>query len=196
LGIPIASGIAILKYRLYDLDVVVKKTVVFGILAAFITLVYLGVVTGIGALVGSRGDSALTFAAAAIVAVTFQPLRGRARRLADRHQGELLGGLTVTKPPSEPLTPTETKLLSDLASQVGLVLRNVRLTSELQARLEELRASRQRLVAAQDEERRDAGTSSITRNTTLLGAPGRNRTSDTRFRKPLLRCSSGTATAP
>ena len=71
-----------------------------------------------------------------------------------RHQGELLGGLTVTKPPSEPLTPTETKLLSDLASQVGLVLRNVRLTSELQARLEELKASRQRLVAAQDEERR------------------------------------------
>ena len=60
----------------------------------------------------------------------------------------------MTKPPSEPLTPTETKLLSDLASQVGLVLRNVRLTSELQARLEELKASRQRLVAAQDEERR------------------------------------------
>jgi signal transduction histidine kinase len=71
-----------------------------------------------------------------------------------RHQGDLLGALTLTKPPSEPLTPTETKLLSDLASQVGLVLRNVRLTSELQARLEELRASRQRLVAAQDEERR------------------------------------------
>src|SRR5213078_4922794 len=71
-----------------------------------------------------------------------------------RHQSELLGALTVTKPPAEPLTPSETKLVTDLASQVGLVLRNVRLTSELQARLEDLRASRQRLVAAQDEERR------------------------------------------
>jgi signal transduction histidine kinase len=44
--------------------------------------------------------------------------------------------------------------LTDLASQAGLVLRNVALTSELLARLEELKASRQRLVAAQDEERR------------------------------------------
>jgi signal transduction histidine kinase len=84
LGIPIASGIAILKYRLYDLDVVVKKTVVFGVLAAFITLVYVIVVGGVGAIVGSHSNSALTFAAAAIVAVAFQPLRTRARRVADR----------------------------------------------------------------------------------------------------------------
>ena len=79
---------------------------------------------------------------------------GSAEAFPVRHQGELLGALTLDKSPTEPLTPTETKLLSDLASQVGLVLRNVRLTSELQARLEDLRASRQRLVAAQDEERR------------------------------------------
>src|SRR2546422_11122992 len=50
-------------------------------------------------------------------------------------------------PPSEPITRTQTKLLADLASQAGLVLRNARL-------IEELRASRQRLVSAQDEERR------------------------------------------
>jgi signal transduction histidine kinase len=83
LGIPIASGIAILKYRLYDLDVVVKKTVVFGLLAASITFVYVIVVGGVGAIVGSHGNSALTFAAAAIVAIAFQPLRTRARRVAD-----------------------------------------------------------------------------------------------------------------
>jgi signal transduction histidine kinase len=71
-----------------------------------------------------------------------------------RHQSELLGALTLTKPPSEPVTPAEEKLLSDLASQAGLMLRNVRLTAELQARLVDLRASRQRLVAAQDQERR------------------------------------------
>jgi len=64
-----------------------------------------------------------------------------------RHQGELLGALSIDKPPSEPLTRAEEKLVSDLASQAGLVLRNVRL-------IEELRASRQRLVKAQDEERR------------------------------------------
>jgi signal transduction histidine kinase len=60
----------------------------------------------------------------------------------------------LTKPPSEPVTPAEEKLLSDLASQAGLMLRNVRLTAELKARLVDLRASRQRLVAAQDQERR------------------------------------------
>ena len=69
-----------------------------------------------------------------------------------RHQADLLGALTLTKPPNEPVTPAEEKLLSDLASQAGLMLRNVRLTAELQARLVDLRASRQRLVAAQDEQ--------------------------------------------
>ena len=71
-----------------------------------------------------------------------------------QHQGELLGALTFTKRPGEPLTPVEEKLLLDLASQAGLVLKNVGLTDELQRRLKDLRASRQRLVAAQDDERR------------------------------------------
>ena len=64
-----------------------------------------------------------------------------------RYQGELLGALSVTKATGETLTSTDEKLLADVASQAGLVLRNVGL-------IEELRASRQRLVAAQDEERR------------------------------------------
>jgi signal transduction histidine kinase len=50
-------------------------------------------------------------------------------------------------PAADPMDPTKEKLVRDLAGQAGLVLRNVRL-------IEELRASRQRLVAAQDEERR------------------------------------------
>jgi signal transduction histidine kinase len=70
------------------------------------------------------------------------------------HQGELLGALTIIKRKGESLTPVEEKLLADLAAQAGLVLKNVGLTAELLQRLEELRASRQRLVAAQDEERR------------------------------------------
>ena len=71
-----------------------------------------------------------------------------------RHQGELLGALSVTKRRGEALTPIEQKLVDDLAQQAGLVLKNVGLSADLQARLDELRASRQRLVYAQDLERR------------------------------------------
>jgi signal transduction histidine kinase len=222
LGIPLACGIAILKYRLYDLDVVVRKAVVFGLLAVFISVVYAAIVGGISAVVSSASSTALSFGAAAVLAVTFQPARDRARRLADRivygkratpyevlaefsdrvgdayasedvlsrmatvlkdgtgaigarvllrvgsgeqeaarvgeptsdeyraeviHQGEDLGALAVSMPLSDPMNPAKQQLVEDLASQAGLVLRNVRL-------IEELRASRQRLVAAQDEERR------------------------------------------
>jgi len=239
----LAIGIAILKYRLYEIDVLINRAVVYGGLAAFITAVYVLLVAVIGAFVGASEGLALV--ATAIVAVAFQPVRARAQGIANRlvygkratpyevlsefservaetysiddvlpkmariladgtgairtevwlrvgselrpaaswpddgtsaapiamtgdalpaigsasrvaaatsvaqvrHQGELLGALTVIKPPQEPLTPAEEKLLADLASQAGLVLRNVALLSDL-------RASRQRLVAAQDEERR------------------------------------------
>jgi signal transduction histidine kinase len=79
---------------------------------------------------------------------------GVTRAVAVRHGDELLGALALEKPRNESLSPTEDKLLQDLASQAGLVLRNVRLTAELQANIDELRASRRRLVGAQDEERR------------------------------------------
>ena len=55
--------------------------------------------------------------------------------------------VTLVGSPGDPITPAEEKLVADVAAQAGLVLRNVRL-------IEELRASRQRLVVAQDEERR------------------------------------------
>ena len=71
-------------------------------------------------------------------------LPGGDRTFPVRHRGEVLGALKVAMPPIEPLTPSQEKLVADLASQAGLVLRNVGL-------IEELRASRQRLVAAQDE---------------------------------------------
>ncbi len=64
-----------------------------------------------------------------------------------RDRGELLGALSVRMPASDPMSPSKEKLVRDLAAQAGLVLRNVRL-------VEDLRMSRQRLVAAQDEERR------------------------------------------
>jgi signal transduction histidine kinase len=75
-----------------------------------------------------------------------QPIEAAGARVPVRHQGDVLGVIAVSTS-SGTLTPTERKVLEDLASQAGLVLRNVRL-------VEELRTSRQRLVAAQDEERR------------------------------------------
>jgi signal transduction histidine kinase len=76
------------------------------------------------------------------------------RILPVRYQGEVLGALSVAKRPGEALTPTEDRLLADLAGQAGLVLKNAGLRVQLLARLAEITASRQRLVAAQDAERR------------------------------------------
>jgi signal transduction histidine kinase len=233
-GIPLACAVAVLRYRLYDLDVVVKKTVVAGLVAAAFTAIYALVVVALGAATGHSGDSALTFAAAALAAVALQPVRARAGLLADRlvygrraspyevlsefagqiagtysteevlpamaqmvaeatgaeraevwlasggaerletawpvtagppgapaaaepdgrtrafavkHRGELLGALRVTSSPREPLTPAGERLVSDVAAQAGLVLRNVVL-------IEDLRASRQRIVTAADQARR------------------------------------------
>jgi signal transduction histidine kinase len=236
--VPAAAALAILRYGLYEVDVVINKTIVYFCLAAVITAIYVGIVVGIGAIVGSKGNVVLSVLATAIVAVAFQPIRDRSRRFANRlvygkratpyevlsefadrmagtysvedvlprtarilgeatgavradvwlrvggelhaagswpsapgserilltdndvpevpgatrvapvrHQGESLGALSVQKPPGDPMTPAEDKLLADVAGQAGLVLRNVRL-------IEDVRASRQRLVAAHDEERR------------------------------------------
>jgi signal transduction histidine kinase len=246
--VPVAIAIAVLRYRLYDIDVIISRALVYGTLAALITAIYVGIVVGIGAVIGSGGkpNLALSIFATAVVAVGFQPVRDRVQKLANRlvygrhatpyevlsefservaetyageevlprmarvlaegtgaeraavwlrfgdglraaatwprtaggvgavavtgqllpvlpdadravavrHQGELLGALSVSKRRGESLTPIEAKLLEDLAHQAGLVLKNVGLTADLQRRLEDLRASRQRLVAAQDQERR------------------------------------------
>jgi signal transduction histidine kinase len=252
-ALPVSIGVGILKYRLYDIDVVISRTIVYGLLAAFITAVYVGVVVGIGALgsgsvhAGSRPNLGLSILATAVVAVAFQPVRERVQHLANRlvfgkratpyealsefagrmagtyaaedilprmarvlaegtgadravvwlkdgaelaaggcwptegespgrvgffagggapdiagadrvalvyYQGEALGALSVAKRPGENLTPVEGKLMSDLGAQAGLLLHNIGLTEQLRARLAELRASRLRIVTAQDEQRR------------------------------------------
>jgi hypothetical protein len=79
-----AIAIAVLKYRLYDIDVVISKAVLYGSLAVFITAIYAALVAGVGTLVGNRRSPLLTALAAAVVAVAFQPLRQRAGRLANR----------------------------------------------------------------------------------------------------------------
>jgi signal transduction histidine kinase len=79
--IPISIGIAILQYRLYDIDVVLRKTVVVGVLAAFIGVVYVAIVVGLGSFADSP---ALRIGATALVAIAFQPVRDRANRWANR----------------------------------------------------------------------------------------------------------------
>jgi len=80
------------------------------------------------------------------------PMPDTAAAVPVQYQGELLGMLAVMK--REDITPTETRLVNDLAHEAGLALKNERLTAELSQRLEELTVSRQRLVTAQDTERR------------------------------------------
>ncbi len=252
-SLPAAIGIAVFKYRLYDIDVVINKALVYGALAAFITAIYVGIVVGVGTLIGAGDDPnlGLSIVATALIAVAFQPFKSRVQRLANRlvygkrstpyevlaefstkmsgsyaqdellsqmastlaegtgaasahvwvkigdqirlaasyhrgtahseeegahepvtleggdlkipdsdhvvrvsHKGELLGALAITKRAGEAVTPVEEKLMNDLAAQAGVVLRNARLNEELLLRLEELRASRQRLVAAANQARR------------------------------------------
>jgi signal transduction histidine kinase len=79
---------------------------------------------------------------------------GADRLVEVRHHGELLGALSVTKKRGDAVTPTEDRLIGNLATQAGLMLRNAGLAEQLMARLADLRASRERLVTAQDRERR------------------------------------------
>jgi signal transduction histidine kinase len=246
-GIPAAMAIAILRRRLFDIDVIISRALLVTLLSAGVTAVYAAIVLGIGTLVGSGSDPLLTVAAAVVIALVFQPLRQRASRLANRmvygeratpyqvlsdfaadmagqldlggaldrmvsllggaagaarveawvrvgaelrptavwpagsapsppvglngaaglpvldpgarvvpvrHGDDLLGAISLSKPREEPLTSTEDSLLQHLASQASLVMRNAQLTAELRATIDQLLASRRRLVEAQDAERR------------------------------------------
>jgi signal transduction histidine kinase len=115
----------------------------------------------------ARGDERILAATWPPGAVVPQPVHGSdgsrppPRSLAVRHRGELLGDLVLQERPDAPLTPVEERLFSGLAEQAGLVLRGARLraelarnAAELTRRAEELRLSRQRVVDAQDSERR------------------------------------------
>lgn len=84
--VAVAAGVAIVKYRLYDIDLVINKTLVVGAMAAIITAGYVAVVVGFGRLVGVEpGPSpVLAIVATAIVAIAFEPARRRVQRMADR----------------------------------------------------------------------------------------------------------------
>jgi hypothetical protein len=87
--VSVAVGVAIMKYRLYDIDVILSRAIVLGVLAVFVTVGYIGVVVAIGSAVTALGSSGSTvywpsLVATALVAAAFQPVRRHVLRLADQ----------------------------------------------------------------------------------------------------------------
>jgi signal transduction histidine kinase len=85
-AMPLAIGIAVLRHRLYDIDVVISRGLAYAGLAGFITVAYLLVVVGSGLALGTGGrpNLALSVLAMAFVVVLIQPVQARLQRLANR----------------------------------------------------------------------------------------------------------------
>ena len=78
--VPLTVGIAILRYRLWDIDVLINRALVYGALTACVVGLYVLAVGGTGALLGSGGNVVVSLVATSLVAVLFQPLRQRLQR--------------------------------------------------------------------------------------------------------------------
>jgi hypothetical protein len=81
--LPLATGAAILRYRLYDLDRIISRTLAYGLLTVLLGLGYAGVVLGLGRLL-PQGSSLAVAAATLAVAAVFQPARRRIQQTVDR----------------------------------------------------------------------------------------------------------------
>jgi hypothetical protein len=89
LGIPVAIGVAMLKYHLYDIDLVINRTLVYGVLTAVLALIYFGGVTATQAisrsLTGQEEQPQLVIVTSTLViAALFNPLRRRIQAFIDR----------------------------------------------------------------------------------------------------------------
>ena len=82
--VPIAAAVAIFKYRLYDIDVILKRSIIFGSLAVFIGGGYIAAVVGFGSVLGGERDFVSSIAATGLVAMAFQPVRSGSERVANR----------------------------------------------------------------------------------------------------------------
>ncbi len=82
--IPLSMGIALLRYRLWDIDLLINRTLVYGILTVSIVTLYILVVVGLGAVFQAQGNLAISLLTTGLVAVLFQPLRGRLQRAVNR----------------------------------------------------------------------------------------------------------------
>jgi hypothetical protein len=85
--VPVAAGVAILRYRLYDIDRLINRTLVYTLLSAILGLVYAGVVLILGQVFGGVTQDPPTWAVAGAtltVAALFQPARHRIQAVVDR----------------------------------------------------------------------------------------------------------------
>lgn len=78
--IPVSIGIAVLRHHLFDIDVIINRTLVYGALTASVVGIYVVVVGGLGTLLQARGNFLVSMLAAGLVAVLFAPLRTRLQR--------------------------------------------------------------------------------------------------------------------
>jgi hypothetical protein len=86
-GVPVAVGVAVLRYRLYDIDIIINRTLVYAILTATLALVYVGSVVGLQFILRalSGQESAIAVVASTLaIAALFNPLRRRVQALVDR----------------------------------------------------------------------------------------------------------------
>jgi len=83
LVLPVAVGAAVLRYRLYDLDRIISRTLAYGLLTVLLGSAYAGVVLGLGRLL-PQGSSLAVAAATLAVAAVFQPARRHIRQAVDR----------------------------------------------------------------------------------------------------------------
>jgi hypothetical protein len=87
LGMPVAFGIAVLKYHLYEIDILINRTLVYGALTAFLAIVYFTTVAGMGQLFRvftGQGDDLATIVSTVLVAMLFNPMRRRLQEVVDR----------------------------------------------------------------------------------------------------------------
>lgn len=81
---PISIGIAIVRHRLFDIDIVINRTLVYGILTALIIVLYVAIVSGLGGFFQTQISALNGLIATGVIAVIFQPLRERLQRLVNR----------------------------------------------------------------------------------------------------------------
>ncbi len=138
-GIPAAVGIAVLRYRLYDIDVVINRTLVYGALTATLALVYVGSVAGLQRLLSpvvGEGNNLAIVASTLLIAALFGPLRRRVQGFIDRrfYRRKYDAGRVVADFSERLRDETDLKALSDdLASVVGEALQPAHVSVWLRA---------------------------------------------------------------